>query len=131
MPVQQWVIPPDATQQGAVRRQVVAHAAEHGVTGAVLRDLAIAASELVANVLRHEGPRRAGSIALDVRRDRITVMVRDAGAAAAPQVDGPAGHLGMVILAAVAHTVRVARTGDGRREVSMTLLRDAGASRAP
>jgi anti-sigma regulatory factor (Ser/Thr protein kinase) len=128
MPVQWWVTPSDAAQVEAVRRLVVAYAAEHGVSGAVLGELTIAVSELVTNVLVPDGRRPSASISVDVRDDRITVVVRGARAGLSPLFDGAAAHRGMVIVAAVAHDLRVDRTADGGCEVSMTLRRDAAAT---
>jgi anti-sigma regulatory factor (Ser/Thr protein kinase) len=130
LPVQRWVTSTDVTHAGAVRRQVVAYAAEHGVADAVLRDLSIAVAELVTNVLRHDTSERDASISIDVREDCVTVTVRGAGARLSPDLNGAAAHRGMVIVAAVAHDVRVAHTEDGGRELSMTLLRDIEASSA-
>jgi anti-sigma regulatory factor (Ser/Thr protein kinase) len=131
MPVQHWVTPSDVTHAGVLRGEVVAYAAEQGVTGAVLRDLEIAVAELVSGALLHDGAQRDAGIAVDVGPDRITVTVRGVGAGLSPQLNAPAGHLRMVLIAAVAHDVRVAHTGHGGREVSLTFLRDAEASAAP
>jgi anti-sigma regulatory factor (Ser/Thr protein kinase) len=125
MAVQHWVTPSDVTHVGEIRRALVAFAGEHGVEGAVLTDLALAVAEMVANVALHGNATDALTVDADIRDDKVTVVVSGAGVGLAPNVDGPAIRMGMVIVAALADELRVRPTQEGGREISMTFRRTA------
>jgi nitrate/nitrite-specific signal transduction histidine kinase len=80
---------------------------------------------MVANVALHGNATDALTVDADVRDDEVTVVVRGAGVGLTPHVDGPAIHIGMVIVAALTDELHVGPTPDGGREVSMTLQRTA------
>jgi anti-sigma regulatory factor (Ser/Thr protein kinase) len=91
----------------------------------VLTDLALGVAEMVANVALHGNATDALTVDADIRDDKVTVVVSGAGVGLAPNVDGPAIRMGMVIVSALTDELQVTPTLDGGREVSMTFRRTA------
>lgn len=115
-----------------LRRAVVGYAAGQGVVGAVLADLAIGVSRVMANVVRtsrYVGSRAPLSVSVDVAEDRVLARVRGPRAPAA-RLDNPGAALGLVIAASLACDIRVCSSGSTGTEISMRFPR-AGVPREP
>jgi anti-sigma regulatory factor (Ser/Thr protein kinase) len=117
--VQQWQTASDVAHVAAMRRGVVAYAAEHGVRDAVLADVALAVSEVLTNVALHGGAADTVSTTAELVDGDFVVAIRGAGFGLSHDVDGPAVRLGMVIAAALTRNLRVASTDSARRQISM------------
>jgi hypothetical protein len=117
--VQHWEVASDVANVAAIRRGVVAYAAEHGVRGGVLADVALAVSEVLTNVALHGGAADTLTTTAELVDGDFVVAIRGAGFGVAHDVDGPAVRLGMVIAAALTGSLRVASADRARREISM------------
>jgi anti-sigma regulatory factor (Ser/Thr protein kinase) len=132
MSVQQWEIAPQLERVAGLRRTVVGHAADQGVVGDAIADLAIGVSTVLANVVRssrHVGSSAPVSVSVDVAEDGVLARVRG------PQVqtahfDNPGAALGLVIAASLACDIRVDSSGSTGTEISMRFPR-AAAPRGP
>ena len=111
---------------GEVRASVCAFAAENGVTGALLDDIALAVTEAAANVVRHaypEGVEGPLSVLADFEEGALEVVVRDEGAGF--QVKPSAGlGAGLRLIAACTATFGIGYGEDGA-EVWMRFLPNA------
>jgi hypothetical protein len=130
--VQQWEIAPQLERVAGVRRAVVAYAADEGVAGGVLADLAIGVSAVVANLVRssrHVGSSAPVSVSVDVAEDGVVARVCAPHAQTA-RLDNPGAALGLVVAASLACDIRVSSSGSTETEISMRFPR-AAAPRDP
>jgi hypothetical protein len=121
MPVQQWETAPQIERVAGVRRNVVAYAADEGVAGTVLADLAIGVSTVLASVVRssrHVGRGESVSVSVDIDEERVLARVRGQQAQTA-RLDNPGAALGLVTAASLACDVRVCSFGSTGIEISM------------
>jgi anti-sigma regulatory factor (Ser/Thr protein kinase) len=132
MSVQQWEIAPQIERVAGVRRNVVAHAADEGVDGVALVDLAIGVSAVLANVVRssrHVNSSASVSVSVDIDEDRVLARVRGPQAQTA-RLDNPGVALGLVTAASLACDIRVRSARSTGIEISMRFPR-AAAPRDP
>jgi hypothetical protein len=128
MAVQQWETAPQPERVAGVRRKVVAYAADEGVAGAVLADLAIGVSAVLASMVRssrHVGSTTPVSVSVDVDEDQVLAHVRGEHAQTAC-LDNPGATLGLVTAASLACDIRVCSLGSTGIEISMRFPRAAG-----
>jgi serine/threonine-protein kinase RsbW len=90
----------------------------------VLADVKLAVTEACTNVVVHaysggDGPLE---IAASVRDGRLSIAVRDEGRGMLPRPDSPGLGLGLPLIATLAETLELGRSGDDRTEVRMTFL---------
>ena len=110
-----------------VRRNVVGYAADQGVGGAVLADLAIGVSAVLASVVRssrHAGSDAPVSVSVDIDDDRVLARVRGQHAHTVC-LDNPGAALGLVTAASLACDIRVCSPGSTGIEISMRFPRAA------
>jgi hypothetical protein len=135
MTAQQWETTPQVERVAGVRRSVVAYTADEGVVGAVLADLAIGVSAVLANVVRsrrHVGGAASLSVSVDID-ERVLVRVRGPHVQTA-RLDNRGAALGLVTAASVASDIRVCSptsTGPIYRCVSPARRRRAVRCRRP
>ena len=120
----------DHSATARIRGAVDRLAAEHGLSAEATFDLKLAASEAVANALRHgSGNGRAVDVTLRPLDGAIEVEVTDAGTFARPGGIDPERGRGIPLMVALADEVEFASTGDGTRV--RLRKRIAGAGRLP
>ena len=127
MAVQQWETAPQMERVAGVRRNAVAYAADEGVAGAVLADLAIGVSAVLASMVRssrHVGSTAPVSVSVDVDEDRVLARVRGEHAQTAC-LDNPGATLGLVTAASLACDIRVCSLASTGIEISMRFPRAA------
>jgi len=117
--VEHWEAVSDVANVAAIRRGVVAYAAEQGVRDDVLADVALAVSEVLTNVVLHGGAADTVITTAELVDGEFVVAVRGAGFGLSHDVNGPAVRLGMVIAAALAGNLRVASSDRAGRHISM------------
>jgi len=100
----------------------------------VIDDLRLAVTEACTNVVRHAYPDRTGALDVVVRPtgERLEVVVADSGRGMGPSPDGRGPGLGLPLIAALADSFDIERSGPGgsRLVMSFTRKRTAGAMRA-
>ena len=112
-----------------VRRAIDWMGREHGLSDEECFDLKLAATEALANALRH-GSRAGGavSVLLERRDDMIELEVQDTGAphvAPTPEPDPDRGR-GLPLIEALADDVEFGSVGDGTRvRIRMRIGRDS------
>ena len=112
------------TSASQVRRCLAEDLRRSGITGDVVADAALLASELVGNSVRHARPLPGGLLRIDwcVDGGRLVLRVTDGGSGRAPHLRdaGPfdTRGRGLAIVAALAQAWGVERVVDGRRNES-------------
>ena len=124
--VRAWLSDAEPERIAPLRREAVAFASQHGMADAQLPDLAIALSEVLANMVAHSrGNGGAGAVAMTVDVGDADVLVRVRGSGlAAPRIDNPEVRIGMEVVAALARSLSV-ESHDGGTAVSMVFNRRA------
>ena len=105
---------------GSIRHELTAFAADHGVADP--DDVALAASEAVANAVAHAY--RDGRVG-DVRvvacghPGELVIVVRDYGCGMRPHPEAPGAGLGLSIMGATASEMNVERPDDGGTRIRL------------
>ena len=111
---QEWLLPDDLTAAQAAREHVIDAVAPDGLTGDVVDDLVLIASELAANAVRHGSP--PALLRLDRGDASIRVTVSNHGDAPDPRIltaDPHADHgRGLAMVEQMADRVGWERDGD-------------------
>ena len=87
-----------------------------------LSDLRLAVTEACSNVVVHAYPGGEGTmeVAAEIDDGLLHVFVRDDGHGITPRPDSPGLGLGLPLIATLADTLELGKTGDDRTEVAMT-----------
>src|SRR4051794_2871776 len=105
VPFVSFVVSPEPSQVGRVRRSLVAFAAEHGAEAGDQRAIALAVSEAMTNAVVHGRDGHGGGrvhVAADVERDVLEIVVADDGPGLSPRRPAPEGlGLGLAFVAAM------------------------------
>lgn len=107
-----------AAQVGRVRREVRAHASQHGVVDC--EAVALAVSEAVTNALLHARPRGASLPCVELTAELRTgpvfvVTVADDGLGLRPRTDSPGAGLGLVLIEGLTDELDIASGAQGTR----------------
>jgi anti-sigma regulatory factor (Ser/Thr protein kinase) len=123
---------PARPENVAVVRQVLSALTDAlGLPPAVAEDMRLAVTEACTNIVRHAYPDCEGPIEIVVRTsgDILEVVVADAGRGigASPDTAGPG--LGLGLIAALADSLEIERTGSAGSRLVMGFPRSRAASR--
>ena len=114
--VAQWEHAADAGAVSAVRRELHGFARLHGMDADGCRDMAVAVSEAVTNVVRHAYPAGTpGPVLVAAASDdtHLTVRVTDRGAGGAGDTTGTGLGLGVPTMAALSERLEIGPGLDG------------------
>jgi serine/threonine-protein kinase RsbW len=122
-----WKSEPRPEEISRLRHEVVEYAAEQGLDGELISDIALAVSEVVTNAVLHAFPQGDGSITVmaTVNGDEVTVRIVDDGIGMRPRIDSPGAGLGLSIAGQLSRRMVVECPDRGGTEVRMTFERAA------
>src|ERR1700744_6036353 len=108
---------------GQIRAALKQYASTVGLTGAVIEDVELAASEAATNVVIHAYGDRDVPGTIDVSAtvagDELWVIITDVGLGLRPRPDSPGLGLGLAIIAQLADGVDLVRPAEGGLELRM------------
>jgi anti-sigma regulatory factor (Ser/Thr protein kinase) len=117
---------PARPENVAVVRHVLGALADAlGLPPALIEDMRLAVTEACTNVVRHAYTDGEGAIEVVVRPDgdALKVIVADAGRGLGPSPDTAGPGLGLPLIAALADSLEIERTGGAGSRVVMSFLR--------
>jgi serine/threonine-protein kinase RsbW/stage II sporulation protein AB (anti-sigma F factor) len=107
---------------------VVAYAAEQGMTGTRLSELALAVGEAVANAVVHAYRGRSEGmveVSAALGDGLLFVAVRDRGGGVVPREDSPGLGLGLPLISQIADDFRISEREGGGTELRMSFVKVA------
>jgi anti-sigma regulatory factor (Ser/Thr protein kinase)/PAS domain-containing protein len=119
----EWKLPARETSVPKLRGAVHGFVSEHGATGDVLSDVALAVSEAVTNSVMHAFlDRDLGIVRVAVRAadDEIVVVVSDDGRGMQPRPDSPGLGMGLPLIGQLAASLDIRVPAGGGTELCMT-----------
>jgi len=92
------------------------------ISDQILSDVKLAVTEACTNAVVHAYPDGDGplEVAVYVRDDRLTLVVRDEGRGIVPRTDSPGLGLGLPLIATLAEALELGTDPNDRTEVRMT-----------
>jgi anti-sigma regulatory factor (Ser/Thr protein kinase) len=118
-------VPARAENIAVVRHVLGALADALGLAPSVTADMRLAVTEACTNVVRHAYAEEDGAIEVVVRPDgdALKVIVADAGRGVGPSPDTSGPGLGLPLIAALADSLEIERTGGAGSRLTMSFLR--------
>jgi anti-sigma regulatory factor (Ser/Thr protein kinase) len=118
-------VPARAENIAVVRHVLGALADALGLAPSVVADMRLAVTEACTNVVRHAYAEGDGAIEVVVRPDgdALKVIVSDAGRGLGPSPDTSGPGLGLPLIAALADSMEIERTGGAGSRLTMSFLR--------
>jgi PAS domain S-box-containing protein len=119
----EWELPARETSVPELRGAVQGFISGHGVSKAVLSDIALAVSEAVTNAVMHAFlDREEGTVRVGVRAglDEIVVIVADDGRGMQPRADSPGLGMGLPLIGQLAASLDIRVPHGGGTELCMT-----------
>ena len=119
MPSATWTHHGERACVVAFRDEMIGFAAAHGVPEPKLGDLKLAVSEAATNAVTHAflglatPGRVTGTIDVDARAGRVTIVVSDDGIGLTPRPDSPGLGLGLPLIAAIAESIDLRAGAEG------------------
>jgi serine/threonine-protein kinase RsbW len=124
-----WKKAPEPREVSRLRNELRHYAAQNGLVGPVVEDMALAVTEVFTNAVLHAFPpeRTDGTITVmaTINGDDVTLRIVDDGVGITPRVDSPGAGLGLAIAGRVAERMVVEHPERGGTEVRMTFSRAA------
>jgi serine/threonine-protein kinase RsbW len=119
-------LPARAENVAVVRHAIGGLGEAIDISDQVLSDVKLAVTEACTNAVVHAYPEGDGplQVAVYLRGERLTIVVRDEGRGIVPRTDSPGLGLGLPLIATLAEALELGTDDENRTEVRMTFRLD-------